>query len=342
MSRKTEIITAVCTFGCAMGIGFVMQSGEVAKMRYGSGELMATSTMPLVGEPPVPVRVTDLTIAKDDEKFDVQGITLTSAKVDMLLNPEIDLTAPVETSVPADVMDEFLAVDIAQAPECVLSAKATPKAAAMMNVSLDAPCYANQRVTVTHEGLAFTQLIPETGKLDFIMPALERNVRVNLAFLNGESISTFAIVPSVPLYDRVIVQWNGDFGVEIHAREFGADYGTEGHVWSGAPRDISAVAGGRGGFLTELGDWGVTSPKLAQVYTFPAVLTNTDGAIALTVETEVTEENCGHEIKAQTYQYASGKEIASQLLSLAVPNCSALGNFLVLNNLLQDLTVARK
>ena len=121
MSRKTEIITAVCTFGCAMGIGFVMQSGEVAKMRYGSGELMATSTMPLVGEPPVPVRVTDLTIATDDEKFDVQGITLTSAKVDMLLNPEIDLTAPVETSVPADVMDEFLDVDIAQAPECVHS-----------------------------------------------------------------------------------------------------------------------------------------------------------------------------------------------------------------------------
>ena len=346
MSRKTEIMTAACTLGCAVGIGFVMQNGEIAELRYGSGEITAMSTTPVVGKPAVPLRVTDLSIAPEEieETLDAENITLTSAKIDILPEPVELRTGVIEVSAPASSIDDIDAGshDIARAPDCELTARATPTAGAMVDVTLEAPCYSGERVAIRHEEMNFAQNLSATGNLKVTVPALVSDVSISFSFLNGEVITAFADVPSVPLYDRVVLQWQGNIGAQIHAREFGAEYGAEGHVWAGAPRDFTAVVAGAGGFLTSLGDPASPKPMLAEVYTFPSGLAKTEGGVALTVEAEVTDDNCGSELRARTFQYSGGKEISSQHMSLAVPNCSAVGNFLVLNNLLQDLTVARK
>lgn len=338
------MITAACTLGCAVGIGFVMQSGELAQMRYGSGEITAMSTTPLVGKPAVPIRVTDLSIGPDavDKTLDPDSITLTSANINVMAEAANEMASAVNASAPSDVMNDMLHSDIARAPECEVSVLATPTAGAMVDLALEAPCYSEERVIIRHENMTFAQNLSAVGNMKVTVPALTEEFEVSFSFVNGDGITAYAEVPSVPLYDRVILQWQGTTGAQIHAREYGADYGTDGHVWSGAPRDFTAVVGGVGGFLTTLGDPASLSPMLAEVYTFPSGLAKSDGGVQLTVETEVTEQNCGTEMRARTFQYSAGKEVSSQYMSLAVPNCSAVGNFLVLNNLLQDLTVARK
>ena len=79
---------------------------------------------------------------------------------------------------------------------------------------------------------------------------------------------------------------------------------------------------------------------MAEIYSIPKALRLQQGAVALSVEAEVTEGNCASEIEAQTLQVSAGSEIKTQNLALAVPDCDAVGNFLVLNNLLQDLIIA--
>jgi hypothetical protein len=62
--------------------------------------------------------------------------------------------------------------------------------------------------------------------------------------------------------------------------------------------------------------------------------------VFLSVEAEVAKNNCGLEIEAQTLQTKSGNDITSRSLTVSVPDCDAAGNFLVLNNLFENLKVA--
>jgi hypothetical protein len=55
----------------------------------------------------------------------------------------------------------------------------------------------------------------------------------------------------------------------------------------------------------------------------------------------VTKINCGRDIQAQSLEMRDAGQLKSQNLSLSVPGCDAVGDFLVLNNLLEDLKVAR-
>ena len=130
--------------------------------------------------------------------------------------------------------------------------------------------------------------------------------------------------------------------MQIHALEYGAGYGDEGHVWAGAPRDMAAAAQGKGGFVTRHGRGGMDTALMAEVYTFPAGLMDREGDVELSVEAEVTQNNCDRDVEAQTIQISAGGKPLVQDLVLAMPGCDATGDFLVLKNLVNDLKIARK
>ncbi|WP_227269219.1 hypothetical protein [Roseobacter weihaiensis] len=353
MSRKTEVVTAIGTLGCAIGIGFVMQSDDVVELRYGTGNVAPVTTAPLVGEPATAVSQAGTLPAIDSAQLEMKAITLTSADIDVPEPREVG-DFVVQALAPAETIDPIaepevranpqadLAQDPESAAECTPLAMAEPAAAAMVAYTLVAPCFAGSHVLLTHEGLTFHEMLSAEGRIDLLIPALTEEVRIEAAFASGDSKTASTHVDTISLYDRVVVQWQGPTGIQIHAREFGASYGEDGHVWSGAARDFTAVAQGRGGFLTVLGDASMADAFLAEVYTFPTALSTTEGAVDLTVETEVTAANCGTEVVAQTFEISGGTAVSAQRMSLAVPNCGAIGDFLVLNNLLQDLTVASK
>jgi hypothetical protein len=75
---------------------------------------------------------------------------------------------------------------------------------------------------------------------------------------------------------------------------------------------------------------------MAEVYTWPA-----DAAVSVvpSVEAVVTDATCARELLGETIHAADGK-VTIKDLTLAMPDCDALGDILVLNNLVPDVTLA--
>ena len=129
----------------------------------------------------------------------------------------------------------------------------------------------------------------------------------------------------------------------LHALEFGAGYRDEGHVWSERTGDVERAAQGDGGFLTRLGNSLVPGALVAEVYSFPTGGAKREGSVALSVEAEVTAGNCGTTVEAQMLDRRGSGRLGVNDLSLDMPACdSAVGDFLVLNNLVEDLKIAAR
>jgi len=79
---------------------------------------------------------------------------------------------------------------------------------------------------------------------------------------------------------------------------------------------------------------------VAEVYTFPTGTAAKAGDISLSVEAEVSSSNCGREVNAQALQVSTGQRMKVQEVTLFMPDCEAVGDFLVLKNLLNDLKIA--
>ena len=333
--QKIRMFAIGCgTLALALGAGHFMQSAN-------QPDTAALSTAP---------QGVDAGTAPDDT-VELTSITMTST----LPTPPSDAKAPVELpespegtvrvaalgddgntmtdALPGEVIVPSLTCDY------TLTADIAP--GAMVALSLDAPCAKSERFTLHHNGLMFTQVTDESGHASMLVPALAKSAVFIAAFPNGEGAVANADVESVDFYHRVAVQWQGNSGVQLHALEFGAEMGSDGHVWSAARRDVAAAAGGDRGFMTLLGNVGQSEALMAEVYTFPSRVAGRDGAVALSVEAEVTQANCGRDIEAQALQTRPGSSLIVKELTLAIPECDAIGDFLVLNNLLNDITIAR-
>lgn len=341
MRHVKEIATGAGTLVIAVGIGFVMQSSESAEAHYGK------SARPHVAEPQ---GVTDSPDALDSDPV-LNGAA--SADI-LLLVQEVELTSASEAtdlSVPSEISnvertsasttdEPPVPDDLPAAQNCEISAQATAIAGALVNLDLDAPCAPNERLTVHHNGMMFTETTDDSGKLFFTVPALAEQAVFIMAFSNGNGTVTQVDVPDVDNFDRTVLQWRGQSGFELHALEFGAGYGESGHVWSGGDQNIAGLITGENGVLLRLGDSLSAEPLMAEVYTFPSANSAHAGLVDLSVEAEVTSTNCGLEIEAQSLEKIADGKMQTHDLTLAVPDCDAIGSFLVLNNLVEDLKVA--
>ncbi|MCX7565941.1 hypothetical protein OS189_06255 [Sulfitobacter sp. F26169L] len=336
MQHRKEITMAAGTLACAIGIGFFMQQSQtVPPERFEGATLMNANAVVLDVEEIV------LTSAEFTEKLKApkteEAVVLAAAPA--IVPPEAIDMPEVQTA-PATATPELSRKEETAEQACEITAHARPIAAAMVNLTLDAPCLPDERVTVHHSGVLFNQTTDAEGAFDITMPAMAENATFIMAFTNGDGAVAQTTVDELPDFDRVALQWKGDTGFQLHAREFGADYDSEGHVWAGAARDMSYAVTGQGGYITLLGDADVPDGLLAEVYTIPAVQTENGETVDLSVEAEVAENNCGLEIEAKILQVSSGNDITTRNLTLSVPDCDAAGNFLVLNNLFEDLKVA--
>lgn len=310
----------------AAAIGIVMQSSDEAKMRYAASqpapELSGTADNPL----------------------EVTEITLTSAVAQEPEPAKPQATEGVQTaSLGEAVLSEGVETDLPQSSNqaCAVTMNATPQAAAMVDVTLNAPCFSNERVTMHHNGMMFTAATDEQGVLAMTIPALTQNAVFIAAFASGEGALASASVDSLEFYDRKVVQSKAKANVAINAFEFGADFRQEGHVNAQSKRGVADAARGQGGFVTRLGDQSVADALVAEVYTFPTATSKQSGDVHVSVDVEVSTSNCGLRIEAQTLEVSRGGKLKVQDLTLPVPSCDAVGDFLVLQNLLADLKVAR-
>lgn len=321
MDRKFTLRVAAITLCAALGIGAIMQSGM-------SNAPRATAQVPLVVSEVQEVSSTPRDLMPVD-------MPVVASLPDYIVSAAVPGTVePVDIVIPETPADAGFACDVTMT--------ATPAAGAMISVALTAPCHGSERVTLHHNGLMFTSLMQPDGSLTVDIPALTEHALVIASFLDGGGAVAMTDVTSVPFYDRVVLQWRGDAGLQLHAREFDAEYFTDGHIWHGAGGDPTRAAKGQGGFLTVLGTADAPDALQAEVYTFPTGMTDSAGTVALTVEAEILASNCDSSVEAQTLEIRSGGALTSKELTIDVPGCDAVGDFLLLKNIVEDLTIAAK
>ncbi|ROU03071.1 hypothetical protein [Histidinibacterium lentulum] len=230
-----------------------------------------------------------------------------------------------------------------QAEACATTMDAVAGRAAMVTLTLSAPCHPETQVTLHHQGMMFTLSTDASGRVEADVPALDTTAIFIASFANdGDGAVAAVEVPALANYDRAVLQWQGDASLQLHAREFGANYGDEGHVWLASARAEEQAIAGQGGFLTRLGDGSGPAPLFAEVYTFPSATVQRGGEVLLTVEAEITEASCGREVSAQSIQIRPGSAPSALDLVMTLPGCDAVGDFVVLNTMLEDLTLAAR
>jgi hypothetical protein len=351
MARIQNAILACATFFAALGIGFMMQSSHVAEMRYGQQASLVKSPV----SPGFDRQITEDGLFSEITPSELTSIAYTSASSEFLISghdagntSRIAPGLPAVASMGRDRLPESMVLAAtdggatqSEVSACAATLETRPVAAAMVDLTLSVPCEPNARVTLHHNGMMVSEITDTNGRLVVQMPALSQTAVYMASLASGRSAMAKAEVTSLDVYDRVVVQWQGPGELQIHALEFGADYGDEGHVWIGAPRDIADAALGKGGFVTRHGRITGDQDLRAQVYTFPSGTSATMGDVALTVETEVSGENCGRQMEGQALQITGGGALGVTELTVDMPGCEAIGDFLVLKNLLQDLKIAR-
>ncbi len=286
------------------------------------------------------------TLASGDDQLELSDIKLTSALPAAPTSALKAATLPA-TPVSLSLLDDTPIADLpgeepAQSFSCDYTLTAEPAAAAMVTLNLSVPCMMNERFTVHHNGMMFTEVTDMDGAAEMIVPALSAKPVFIVSFVNGEGAVASADLSSFEYYDRVVVQWSGYSGLQIHAMEYDADYGDAGHVWAEAAHDMADAASGTGGFITRLGAEDAADAHRAEIYTFPSGLAPKGGQVTLSVEAEVTEQNCGRDVEAQSLQVGADMPLTVRDLTLAMPECNAVGDFLVMRNLLNDLKIAQK
>lgn len=322
MINRKVLVTAAGTVGCALAIGFVMQATTSPPRSSVRGPVTVATLAPVV-----PIHAAEL---------ELQEISLTSSLPD-LSRPEV--LAEDACEAPGNCEAEPAPVEKATASpaqkDCTPALRTEAAPSASVALTLDAPCHPNDRLTLHHGGLSFTATTDANGRLDVTVPALSASAVFVAEFDDGTGVVGTYLVEDLDGVDRIVLQWSGSEGFEMHAREFGASYGSAGHVWSGSSQTDATA-----GRMILLGDPDTLHPRFAEVYTYPTGGAVRSGTVDLTVEAEVTKSNCGRDISAQSIELRRGERPSSKELVLSVPDCESVGDFLVLNNLLDDLKIA--
>ena len=218
-------------------------------------------------------------------------------------------------------------------PACPVDLVLKGRAAGMIEVTLTAPCRGSERVVLRQADLAITARLGADGKATVTLPALAEDGRVAVLFGDGLHLEQTVAMPEAASLRRIGVQWQGGDAFALHAFQNGADFDQAGDISYDNRGDATLASGG---FLTVLGDSGVENPLMAEIYTYPRV-TVQDPQIVL--EAAVLPETCGHDLLGEVLTSRSGRVEATDL-TLAMPDCSGVGDFLVLKNLASDMKIA--
>ena len=340
-----KVITAGTTFSVALSIGFVMQYGDAFASRLGIDEPIGGPT--ITSAPPMnasnAVVVPQLLKPRASDETVLSVAIPQEMDTPIMQMPDVSSTAePATATSAADAMTQPPVLKAPAVDVCspVMTAVAMPMA--MVELRLADTCHMGAPVTIHHQGMMFSAITDSDGMLTISVPALSRDALFIADFNSGKASAASVMVPELDTIDRAVLQWQGDDGVELHALEFGAGYDDAGHIWSASTGSLTNAEAGRGGFLTSLGNVAVSDALRAEVYTFPSGLSARGGQVILNVEAEITSRNCGRDVAAQSIQIGPDQPADAIDLTMTMPGCDAIGEFLVLKNMFADLTLAAK
>jgi hypothetical protein len=313
-SERMKRLFHVCAvIGIALGAGHIAQEGQ-HNVTFAAmvPQMKPVDVVPLSATAETRLVLADLSPAE-------MGLPVLPLMAD-----RPDVSGPARLDMPQPVADL----------DCTPVLRLAPAAGAMIDVGLSSPCRPSERIVLRHAGLAVTYRTNSVGALTARLPALTDQAVVSVLFAGGNTIEAELTLPEAGQMRRFGVQWLGPLAFGINAFENGADYGGAGHV-SAADAGRPVAGSQDRGFLTLLGDDTVDQPMLAEVYTYP------DGSrdVPVVVEAAITEKTCGQDLLGETLNVVGGA-VALSDLSVTMPGCDAAGDFLLLKNLVPDMTLA--
>lgn len=362
MAKAKQIGMAAGTFSVALGIGFVMQNGDALASRFGSDTTVQqpapftqTATRAafeqepepfVLEEQPAPVAVVTAQASVFPEAPAIAAPDLAVEAAVILPDAAVvptKPTAPVQLATLDPEVVPDLPAEVAVVPEnCVPTLSAQSGPAAMVALSVEAPCYAETQFVVHHQGMMFTAMTDADGNANVDVPALAEVAVMIAAFADGDGAVATAIVPDFAMYDRAVLQWQGDTSVMLSAYENDASFGDDDHIHVDNPGDVARLSASEGGYLIRLGDPTLPDALMAEVYTFPTAMMGAGPNVMLVAEAEITDTNCGQDLSAQSIQVSPTGTTSALDLTLTMPACDAVGDFLILQNMFEDLTLASK
>ena len=332
MKSKRRLLRVTAVIAIALAAGHLAQSGQ-GSAGQGQAAVRGASVVPDFSST-VPV-VTGRAGRADGGAPQLGQPRLIEAGLpvlpEQLKRPEVEVPERIE----APLDDTADSTSTSTPRDCTPLLGLSPRPGAMIDVLLSAPCRRDERVVLRHAGLAVTYRTNATGALFASLPALSADARVSILFAGGETMDARLSLPEAAEFRRFGVQWMGPQTFEVNAFENGADYGQPGHVSAATPQNPAQTMLPLDGFLSILGDATVDAPMLAQIYTFPG----RPDAVPVLIEAEVTKATCGHEMLGDVLTADRGTVRMSDL-SITMPGCDAIGDYLVLKNLAPDLKLA--
>ena len=238
----------------------------------------------------------------------------------------------------ADRVAVTATVSEAEDQSCRPQLSLAPAPAATLHVELIAPCHGLVRTHVTQGQITASMTTDEEGLLLLRLPALTTDPLVEVS-IAGIKLAAHTDVPEANAYQHVALQWIGPQTLGINAYEFGAQQNQFGHVWAGAPKSPARATRGSGGFLTRLGDGGGTT---VEIYSFPTGSAAARGVIRLVAEAKVTQDNCGRRVTATALQSSVFSKLRPTEVAVTMPTCGSIGETVSLQNLFQDMRLARR
>ncbi|SDY35187.1 hypothetical protein SAMN05444004_101212 [Jannaschia faecimaris] len=244
-----------------------------------------------------------------------------------------DPTPPPTPVAPAELTISDAEIE-AQAPvvsvDCDVAATATARAGAIIALKILAPCDAGSRVDIFQGDLQTAFTLDSDGGIDLELPALSAAATVAVVVEDHPPVSLLTEVRDMGDYNRAVLYWQGNLGLEMHAFEDAAAiYGSEAHVSQLKPRDAARALTGNGGYMTILGDADLAQANVALVYTAPAAQ-----AATVSIEAPILAENCGQKVVAGTIFIPADDTTRTQDLMLTLPTCEAEGDYVMLGNLM--------
>ncbi len=214
---------------------------------------------------------------------------------------------------------------------CTPTVSARPTAGASVELAIRAACLAGETVTIQHGKLRFADRLDASGALLVTIPALEKVAHFRITLPKAKPVRVTARVPDIESYERVAVLWQGKFGVDLRAVEFGKSIATLSHDGTGAL-----------GQLVKLGNAELKNPLLAEVYTIKLRPGIKSGVVDFSILVRATRQTCGTGQILQSLRSRRGLLIGASGLRFRLPDCDAADTTLVLKNAVRDLIIAAR
>jgi hypothetical protein len=313
-----------------------LAAAPLAEPVAGPGTMPETSPVPELAEAPaagpfVEPDLPEVTRAATDRLLTLEETAPAGPLADQPL--EFASVSDIAEPAPGPLVDE----PVADACTVAMDAAAVP--GALVALTVEAPCNSGEEVGFEHFGLRFSEQLGPDGRLDLLVPAMADDAIIVVSFADGAQASTEVAVPDFGDYERVALVWHGATGLQLHALENGASYDDPGHIWAEAPGAPSLATEGQGGFVSVLGS--TAAGYAADVYTYPASLVGSGQEPEISIEARVMENTCGSRIEGSFLRSNAGRAPTVTGVTMAVPGCDAVGDYLVLKNLPRELKIAR-